>query len=46
MLEGEEAVAVFQGGGGVVDRAGADDDEEAMQGVGVLDYRDGFVTRL
>lgn len=46
MFEGEKAVAVFQGGSGIVDRAGTDDDEEAMQGVGVLDYRDRFVTRL
>jgi hypothetical protein len=29
-----------------VDRAGADDDKEAVQEVGVLDYRDGFVTRF
>jgi hypothetical protein len=46
VLQGEETVAVFEGGGGVVDRARANDDKEAMQGVGVLDYRDGFVTRL
>jgi hypothetical protein len=46
VLQGEEAVAVFEGGGRVVDRTGADDDKEAVQGVGVLDYRDTFVTRL
>lgn len=46
MFQGEEAVAIFEGGGRVVDRAGTDDDKEAMQGVGVLDYRDGFITRF
>ncbi len=41
VLEGEEAVAVVEGGVGVVDGAGADDDEEAVERVGVLDYGDG-----
>lgn len=46
MLEGEQAVAVVEGGDRVVDGARADDDEEAVQGVIVLDYVDGFVTRF
>lgn len=42
-FEGEEAGSIVEGGGGVVDGAGAYDDEEPVGWVGVLDYGDGFV---
>lgn len=35
----EEAVAVVEGGGGVVDGAGTDDDKETAVGIGVLHDR-------
>jgi len=42
-LEGEEPGGIFEGGDGVVDRAGAYDDEEAVEGVCSVDEGDGFV---
>ena len=39
----KKAVGVVEGGWGVVDRAGTDDDEEATGGVGILDAGDYFV---
>lgn len=40
----QQARAIVQGGGGVVDGAGSDYDEEAVEGVAVLDYGDGRIT--
>lgn len=46
MLERKELVAILKSGGGVVDRAGADDDEEASVFICACDNCDGFIAPL